>query len=267
MNRLTTLLAHRATRNTGFTLIEMLVVVVIIAILIGVAVRIIGWSTGVKEKAVTLKKMDQLRMAIEEYRAEYGQYPPVDRRQTLPLDSINYMMPDWDSRNEAGIGVTTTFDEAPFFVFGLLAYLMPRYECDSRYHPMDQFDNKFFENPQWSDSNRTISGGYLRDNGPRDVRAWQKWKPFVDDIIEPDRPHYMNPELGWDKSRGEHVYIVTKNVSGSTVPWYALMKYSVFDGWRNSQTIKYRSDPPHTTYRLWCERDGGRTIIEGNVGF
>ena len=250
----------------GFTLVEMLVVVLIIAILIGIAVRIVSWSKNVKEKAVTLKRMEQLRMAIEEYRAAYGSYPPVDPDQTYPRDSINCMIPDIDSISQvmssAGGANADDFEKTPVFVFGLMAYLIPRYQ-NSRWD-LAGFDNKLFENPQWHKSNKTVSGAPLRDNGPRDEREWEKWKPFIDDIIEPRAGEDLSAPkpAEWWRYRGDHV-VIMRTSSG---PRYALRRYTVWDGWRNPDGIKYRSDPPHTTYRLWAETPGG-VRIEGDVGF
>ncbi len=66
-----------ARQSSGFTLIEMLVVIVIIVILMGVVFKL---SKGAMTKATYAKEVKRvaiLRTLIEEYHAEYNLYPPV----------------------------------------------------------------------------------------------------------------------------------------------------------------------------------------------
>jgi prepilin-type N-terminal cleavage/methylation domain-containing protein len=62
----------------GFTLIELMVVIVILAILAALVTRaVMGAITKAKETAIELE-LDQLAGAIESYKAKYGSYPPFD---------------------------------------------------------------------------------------------------------------------------------------------------------------------------------------------
>jgi len=256
--------------NKGFTLVEMLVVVVIIAILMGVTIRITNAGKGTNEKAVTLLKLEKLRMAIEEYRAEHGRYPPVDGGQTMDMfednllgsDSyqytISFAMPHPNYTDGLNSYVTTDGNPIPgrpTFTMGLLSHLMPRTSCEGRYDNQSMMDANMGE--RWT--RHTYWTSFTR-NPERDERFWQKIKPYVDDIIEPQS----------DTSIKSQLYAVPFFGFGEPPegykPLYFLREFYVKDGWGARETIRYRSDPPYTTYRLWCQRPDG-TIVEGHVGF
>lgn len=60
----------------GFTLIEMLMVIVIISILAGLLVVVVGRAMGTGQEAKILTEINQLSLAMEEYKNDYGSYPP-----------------------------------------------------------------------------------------------------------------------------------------------------------------------------------------------
>ena len=61
----------------GFTLVELIIVVVIIAIIAAIAVPIMQ---GIKARAIiseAVTGMSAIRLALREYYAQYGAYPPL----------------------------------------------------------------------------------------------------------------------------------------------------------------------------------------------
>lgn len=70
-------------KRDGFTLLEVLVVVVVMMLLMAFAFRLSGVTGDAKNKSVTVARLQALSAAIEEFRAEYGQYPPAMGTWTL----------------------------------------------------------------------------------------------------------------------------------------------------------------------------------------
>lgn len=68
--------AKRGTNHSGFTIVELLIVIVVIAVLAGIS--IVAFS-GVQQRARDMSRnsaVTQIRKALETYRAEHGRYPP-----------------------------------------------------------------------------------------------------------------------------------------------------------------------------------------------
>jgi general secretion pathway protein G len=77
-------------KHKGFTLIEMLIVIVVIAILALIVIpRLLG--AGRKAKEATLRgDMHQIRNAIQQFEADCGDYPlTIDQLQTVPGDGTD----------------------------------------------------------------------------------------------------------------------------------------------------------------------------------
>lgn len=61
--------------KAGFTLIEMLVVVLIIGILVGIAFTGISYVFGMLDAKQAKKDLEELKLALEGFKTEYGDYP------------------------------------------------------------------------------------------------------------------------------------------------------------------------------------------------
>jgi general secretion pathway protein G len=66
----------RASKQNGFTLIEMMIVITIIGILVSIAVPQYSRSVLASREAVLKEDLYRLRQAIDQYRADKGVYPP-----------------------------------------------------------------------------------------------------------------------------------------------------------------------------------------------
>ena len=64
-------------RNSGFTLVELLIVVVVIAILASIAFRLGGIATDSTRRNLTIERIQKLENALSGYYAAFGSYPPV----------------------------------------------------------------------------------------------------------------------------------------------------------------------------------------------
>ena len=96
--------ATRLARRVGFTLVELLMVIVIIGILVGMlAVAINPVLERTRETAVTTE-MKQIEMAIESFKNKYGFYPPSFVNITTAagvLPYLNKMSPNHREGNGA----------------------------------------------------------------------------------------------------------------------------------------------------------------------
>ncbi len=70
----------------GFTLLEMMLVVVIMGILATVAVVAVGGNVKKARRDATIAKMRQIKVALEEYNGRYAVYPPT--LQVLTMGSM-----------------------------------------------------------------------------------------------------------------------------------------------------------------------------------
>jgi prepilin-type N-terminal cleavage/methylation domain-containing protein len=216
-------------RREGFTLVEMLVVVLIIAVLIGLTVKILGGAGRQAAKAHTVAKIERVKNAVEEFYSEYGQYPPVP--VYAGIQPVAYEYP-WIEGNFGqaspyfdGIqGTGAEWGSGPMFTFGLMGFLTARHN-DLVNVVYSNYPGVFRNENQWGQHNSQ------RASDPqRDLDAMTRWLPFLegppDSIL-----HY-----DW----------AAHTVGG--VPytnWYT----TVEDGW--FRDLRYESKPPYQTYKLW----------------
>jgi prepilin-type N-terminal cleavage/methylation domain-containing protein len=68
--------ARRPAARPGFTLVELLVVIIIVAVIAGLAIPAVMRAQNAARNAAIKSEIDQLHMAIMNYKNEYGSFPP-----------------------------------------------------------------------------------------------------------------------------------------------------------------------------------------------
>lgn len=190
---------HRA----SFTLIELLVVIAIIGILVGMIFKMMAYATRDALTAATIEKLEKVAHTLEEYRAEYGQYPPV-----------NFVRYEYENTsNQIDFLRTGYFVDHPQdigFSYGLVAYLEKR---DDGYN-IEHTDNS-----------------YWIDDTPRDIAAKKRWAPFMDGVVSlnPDGP-ISNNVLGWPYWND---YRTVVDGWGKEIRYESLPPYLTYRLWSN----------------------------------
>jgi len=249
--------AHRA----GFTLIEMLVVVIIISILAGMVLGLFKIAGVWAAKSQTNERLGKVRAAIEEFYAEYGMYPPV------PVYSIGqpfyYEYPVTNGGLKAVANGSMNFsspvpwNSCPIFTFGLMSFLVQR--CGSEWGGLHaaniDLDSDFsslnlFNQGQWTAYNTLVDvpgQGQARSDQSRDIAAVKRWKTHIQDVLSFGRAvHTPN----------------SANVNATAA--YTNLTITVLDGWNHE--LHYESAPPYQSYKLYAVAPDG-TVISTGAGY
>jgi prepilin-type N-terminal cleavage/methylation domain-containing protein len=144
-------------RSGSFTLVEMLVVITIIGILAGIIFRLMQYAQRQSAKARTIAILERVGHALNEYNAEYGRFPPVDKvayeyenaSNQTPWLCYNYL------DNPANYATRIRL-----FDYGLVAWLWERKRGNIRHTHLEQ---------------------WVGDT-ERDIAAKRRWKTFIDGI-------------------------------------------------------------------------------------
>ena len=91
-------------RQQGFTLIELMIVMVIITILAGIGLAVYGNSVQSSKEAVLREDLFQMREAIDQYHADKNRYPAtiealVDDKylRQVPIDPLTRSADTWQT--------------------------------------------------------------------------------------------------------------------------------------------------------------------------
>ncbi len=242
--------------KSGFTLLEILVVVVVMALLMGITFHLVSPATSAGNASTTIKQLNLLKAAIEEYHAEYGIYPPATDKiggnagnygdygylcvsgcGAAPGAAFSYAMPMKISRKLNG--------KYPFS-FGLMAYLVDRRSPESPgenggllekiYEGVspEEIIGDFGGNSHWGKNGKALRkavtlGALYGALAPsdRDIHFFKRVKPYLD-------------EAGLENKHG---------VIYPDKPEINCYYYSVHDAWY--QDFVYICPPPHTGYALF----------------
>ena len=238
--------------SRGFTLVEMLVVVLIMALLVGLLVRNWGGAEDQSKRAATLATIAKVNAALEEFFAEYGQYPPVpvypgDGCQPIyfeypieytspplppghPLLTMSgtrylHVVPDFNP-------VALADENHRLFTLGLVSFLVPRYATVTAPYPEYREVNYFAETPEdfRGDDVQWMHHTPTQIDEPRDLNAIARWEPFLEGVIS-----------GVTFSR--------TNAHPSFGGAWLNRGLTILDAW--GAPLRYESLPPHQSYRLW----------------
>ncbi len=260
----------------GFTLIEMLIVLLIVAVLSGMVFALIGLIGSSTDKATTRKRVEMLANAVEEFRAEYGKYPPVPQYReggtimqpiyyewpvctegmTLKMteDGVYFGIPESGANRIMQSSTAADYADAAdakgrLFTFGLASFLMTRYEGRDYVYQLPGYTNGFAvaspkvltdkaqKNKQWFDHNSAA-----RD-GERDRRAAARFKYYVDQAGT-HGPDWRQRSYD-DSLRYRNRYITFR------------------DAWR--QPLRYESHPPYDSYKLWSVGPDGQDGTDDDI--
>ena len=77
----------RKSRQAGFTLVELLTVMVIIALLAAITLGVAGFANRKSAESKAIADMETIRTALEEYRVSEGEYPEDADWKTAVVDA------------------------------------------------------------------------------------------------------------------------------------------------------------------------------------
>lgn len=344
-------------KRKAFTLIELMVAVVVIAILMSIVFRLSGTGSDSQKRNLTASRLQRLENCLSGYYAAFGSYPPVPTQRSsrnfrLKVNSYGVQDPDKENQNELNWdsveaacraqSVATRFpfrkdmndwvmniskqlqkkansgekrwkdfdsdalragfdngsknkndtvsSEDTVFEFGLMSFLLPRYQfmlgCESEY----------LTRAEWIDNNELPSdpenGSTL--NGWDDVRDWgfdektgkakstnDQWKfamvpsqavcaRWMPNLEGSCRVLTGQKFFGISIGDGSASALSAENpgvagmiryphpVDRPGVNGYVLNSITILDGWGNE--FYYYSAPPYQNYTLWSAGPNGKTF-------
>ena len=272
-------MSSKINNKRSFTLIEMLVVVVVILILVGMVFKMMKYARNFQERAACVAKLEKIAYALNEYRAEYGQFPPVD-----PHTCIDPANPA-SSHSKCNVGGCARFHDLLGFNYRVhfhptdcrTCYAFPLLRDKNTkeivkgnvgdYYKYDTAQNggSYRASNEWhfgltSYLEPRYRGMYMDDylisnsvfvsplDTPRDLIAKKRWSKFLEGAVFPRDWKYPDEwtEVASLDSGG---WISTNHFEPAKGLRFSLAMRSVVDPWHN--VIRYRSDPPYQTYELW----------------
>jgi prepilin-type N-terminal cleavage/methylation domain-containing protein len=220
--------------RSGFTLIEMLVVILIIMMLSAMLFKIAGLVTGKTARAKSVADIANIENALAEFYSEYNIYPPTSQNSYIFEDRSSHdagFQNVLDKNNDPGSSRFITDGDVRYdpknpdrqwgqstkgslgCEYGLVSYLWPR----------DQGQGRWVKNKKgthWYDQDTE-----------HDIAAKTKWNHFLTGL---------NLKLGKKEMERE---------IGGTVAIYTNKVLTVVDPWNNG--YEYRCKPPYMKYKLW----------------
>lgn len=239
-----------STKKSGFTLIEILIVIVIIVVLTGLVFRLSKAATDKSTIARETARIQVMHSAIEEFRAEYGIYPPVEADDD-GVQPIAYCVPFPETLAQA-----QQDDIVDNFEFGLVSFFLNRIEGASLY--WSYFDNKLdkgahasTQKEYWQKKGKntyyeTDKDGTKRPAvSSRDLAFIKRVKPLMVKFCNNDNFTHIAETFSDEDTHSR--YIPNGNTPG---------KDSRTDSWGNNYV--YIAPPPYTSYAFFSRGPDGK---------
>lgn len=245
----------------GFTLLEMLVVVLIIVLLAGLVFRMVGAIGKSNDIAETRAKIEKVSHALEEFKAIYGKYPPVPFYHGS--QRTGYEFPTeitWGENSEQmaqrvvdnGRGTLSDWGgNCTVYTFGLASFFIPRYNGTAERGPKAFCGVKNYQQvdkngvPQWTQFNSRVNGK-LGDSD-RDLNAVRRILPHLGGKLGPDNRIADSGCLSYWEAPRRHPFNPDALVTNLNI--------TLADAWRRE--LHYVSMPPYETYKLWSNGPDG----------
>lgn len=184
-----------ATRNRGFTLIEILVVITIIAGLMAMGFALFGGAITQREKLQTQTRRDTIAAALEQLKSPQilGEYPPADIRQLRGLKGAD-VAKDVGFPNDTNLGIESVYVAIMLQGHGVfladmeddwlanldddnMAVNVTKSESPALYEFVDAWGNPFaYFSPRELKNHKEVSKYILAGGAEVEVKPWMSEK-------------------------------------------------------------------------------------------
>lgn len=255
-------------KRSAFTLIELMVVILVIALIAAMVFRMVALVGQNNDKAATRATLEKVGHALEEFKAQYGKYPPVPSYpgpDGKPYQPMCYEFPDRSSRgwgddpertarqflNYEKTNGTIQWgnggqNRGVFYTFGLVSFFLPRYNGTASRGPRlltglgKTGQGSKDSLVQWRDYNKKVSNKV--GDSAKDLNACRKILPYLGGGID-------------ENGNIDYGLIDHWNVSGARTLNCDLVQIvvtnacpTIKDAWERE--LRYVSRPPYESYTL-----------------
>lgn len=279
----------------GFTLIEMMIVILLIVTLAGMSFRMVAVMGRNNDISKTRAKLEQVGNALEEYRSIFGKYPdvrfypiyetsdgpgaklvgtwqpvgyefPSEFSYKQQLGSLNDLRRDFKDKLRYGNGDEQT---GIIYTFGLVSYFLPRYNGAAGdgetirklagYVESGSARNTLSDGEaikQWTLANSRRDG--QTGDSERDLSAARRILPHLGTYLtDEDKPNKNVGIIAWLGGANDGR---PRNIKGKSV---TNLVATVRDAWYHE--LRYRSLPPYDSYDLWSVGPDGRDDTDDDI--
>lgn len=173
---------HTSRRTAGFTMIELLVVIVIIGILATALFRLMGSANTKAAVAKTTAQVHAIASLVEEYNALYGNYPLVTNANADGYCPLNF---NFKAHDGGGCSQCKNKTSEDYIQFGLCSHFIPRATTIYNYTHGDNMEDHYdarFRDPSSDDVWEKELGGKNVGNSMDRARGYEAADPSMQQI-------------------------------------------------------------------------------------